>query len=395
MIDPVREIDCPLESIGIVLIGDGLPIVICAVDWCAIANSAHGAWREALAAGARTTVDRVQLHVVHQHNAPFVCLDAAIIAAGQPDLPGNVDLAFFNRCLHASREAVAEAMDRAVPLTHLATGQAKVNRVASNRRIIGPNGKISTWRGSSSQLALHRSLDDGLIDPWLKTVALYSGKRKVASLHFYATHPISYYGDGRVTSDFVGLARRRRQRDEPECTRIYLTGCAGDVAAGRYNDGSPAARTALTRCLYDAMSASERDLRPAPIETIDYRTAALLPGARAETTEADLVARIADRTAPPAVRIFDTFDLAWRRRLAAGTPLPLSRLRLNDVTMLSLPAECFVHYQLQAQSIDTGRFVAVAAYATAVRGACRPRRPTGRAATRSIARSVRRRSRRR
>jgi hypothetical protein len=40
----------------------------------------------------------------------------------------------------------------------------------------------------------------------------------------------------------------------------------------------------------------------------------------------------------------------------------LSALRLNDISILHLPGEVFVEYQLRAQQMRPGRFVAVAAY---------------------------------
>ena len=48
---------------------------------------------------------------------------------------------------------------------------------------------------------------------------------------------MSYYRDVRVSSDFCGLARKQRQHEEPDCTYLYFTGCAGNVPAGKYNDG--------------------------------------------------------------------------------------------------------------------------------------------------------------
>jgi hypothetical protein len=56
------------------------------------------------------------------------------------------------------------------------------------------------------------------------------------------------------------------------------------------------------------------------------------------------------------------FELAWLQRLDAKLPIVLSCLRLNDVSMLHLPAESFVEYQLRAQELGAGRFVATAAY---------------------------------
>ena len=72
-----------------------------------------------------------------------------------------------------------------------------------------------------------------------------------------------------MSSDFCGLARRRRQEDEPGCTHIYFTGCAGNIAAGKYNDGTPAARATLTRRIYDGIVASEAKLQREPIERLE------------------------------------------------------------------------------------------------------------------------------
>ena len=113
-----------------------------------------------------------------------------------------------------------------------------------------------------------RALPEGLIDPWLKTVAFYDREDKIAACHYYATHPMSYYGDGRVSSDFVGLARKRRQNDESTCTHISFNGCAGNVTAGKYNDGSKAQRPVLAGRVYDGIVRSESQLRPEPIDRL-------------------------------------------------------------------------------------------------------------------------------
>ena len=42
--------------------------------------------------------------------------------------------------------------------------------------------------------------------------------------------------------------------------------------------------------------------------------------------------------------------------------IALSSLHVNDASMLHLPAECFVEYQLRAQAAAPHRFVACAAY---------------------------------
>src|SRR5262245_8977139 len=69
--DPVtNHWDLGLRARGVVLLGAGEPIVLCAVDWIGIANESHDVFREALAQAAGTTPKRVTVHVLHQHDAP-------------------------------------------------------------------------------------------------------------------------------------------------------------------------------------------------------------------------------------------------------------------------------------------------------------------------------------
>src|SRR5215510_12311689 len=69
--DPVKRLDeLTLRCRGIVIVGAGQPIVLCAVDWIGIANLGHDAFREQLADAAGTTRDCVAVHTLHQHDAP-------------------------------------------------------------------------------------------------------------------------------------------------------------------------------------------------------------------------------------------------------------------------------------------------------------------------------------
>lgn len=362
-IKPIEAVDDEQEAIGFVLLGAGEPIVICAVDWTGILNRAHFEWRSALAAAAGTTPDRVAVQCVHQHNAPFSCLDAEALVAAEGDLPHIMDVDFFRQCLERGGSAVREALKHAVPVTHVAHGQGKVTEVASNRRVaLDDNGRIRAMRGSSCTDPELRALPEGTIDPFLRTVAFFSGDRKVVSCHYYATHPMSYYGDGRASSDFVGLARKRRQQEQPDTTHIYFTGCAGNISAGKYNDGSREMRPILAQRIYDGIVASEESLRKSPVNAAEWRTQKLVPSARSSASAEQLAATISNRANPVVGRNRPAYELAWVQRVSKGDPIILSALRINDITMLHLPAESFIEYQLRAQSLTPDRFVATAAY---------------------------------
>ena len=54
-----RSITDPLSARGVVLMGEGKPVVLCAVDWIGIGNGGHDEWRHGLAEAAGTKMDRV------------------------------------------------------------------------------------------------------------------------------------------------------------------------------------------------------------------------------------------------------------------------------------------------------------------------------------------------
>jgi hypothetical protein len=361
-IEPARAVDDPLRAVGVVLLGPAAPVVLCAVDWCGIRNDAHRAWRRALADAAHTTPERVAVHSVHPHNAPFADTEAERLLEPVPGAPPSLDLKFFDRAVGAAAEALRASLAKASRLTHFGTGQAKVERVASNRRLLGPDGKVKYTRYSATRDPKLQGEPEGLIDPWLKTLSFWDGERPLAALHYYATHPMSYYGDGRVTSDFCGLARDRRAADDGRVLQAYFTGCAGNVTAGKYNDGAKENRPALRDRIYAAMKAAWAATTRHPLATWEWRVEPIKLPARREKSFGAEESRQAleDAKAPKARRGNAAFQLAWLKRI--DRPIDLTCLDLGGALVLALPGEPFVEYQMAAQRMRKDAFVCVAGY---------------------------------
>ena len=241
-------IDDPLEAHGFVLLGADKPIVLLALDWCEVRNGAYDEWREALANAAGTDRERILLSSLHQHDAP-VTDSGAELYLDQAGLSGELyDREFQADCVRRVVAAMKESMTAAVPVTHLGHGQAKVQHVASSRRIVYPDGRVSFSRYSSSGGdTFLQETEEGDIDPLLRTISFWNGDVPILALHSYATHPMSHYGKGAVSADFPGRARRLREQDDPHVAQIYVSGCSGDVTAGKYNDGTPADAPAAGR----------------------------------------------------------------------------------------------------------------------------------------------------
>ena len=135
-------------------------------------------------------------------------------------------------------------------------------------------------RTSSTRKPAAIAADEGLIDPWLKTLSFWDGDTPLAAVSFYAVHPMSYYGAGEVSADFPGLARRQRQAETPGVKQIYCSGCSGNVTAGKYNNGAHENRAVLAERLHAAMAAAWNDTETHAVDHFDFRVTPLARTAR-------------------------------------------------------------------------------------------------------------------
>jgi hypothetical protein len=261
-----------------------------------------------------------------------------------------------------SAEALRAALPRARQFTHVGTGAAKVERVASNRRIV-VDGKVKFTRYSATKLPEVRDEPEGLIDPMLRTLSFWNGDKPLAALHTYACHPMSYYGDGRVTADFCGLARQKRQDEDADVFQVYFNGCGGNITAGKYNDGAKANRPVLRDRVYSAIVNAWKETRRQAVSKFDWRFEPVKFSPRREASfgEAESTKVLNDPKAAAAKRNNAAFQLAWLKRI--DTPIELNCLDFNGKIMtLFLPGEAFIEYQLAAPKLRPEATVSVIAY---------------------------------
>lgn len=355
--------DLGLRARGIVLVGAAEPIVLCAVDWIGIGNGGHAAFRSALADAAGTSPQRVAVHTLHQHDAPDCDFSAEKIAKDAGVDPRQYDGEFQRRVLSDLRSAVRKGKAEAQPATHLGLGEARVEQVASNRRILGSDGKVRVTRWTATPDASVRAEPEGTIDPALSLISFWNGDRPLAVLSYYATHPQSYYGTGIPNPDFPGIARFLRQLSLPAATHVHFNGAGGNIGAGKYNDGAPENRYVLAQRLADGMRRAWESTVRTPIGSDDLDWAVepvVLPPSKhlnLEKLEASLKERGAAFVAEGGAA-----KLAWLRRCLSGDTIELSCLKVGRARVLHLPGELFVEYQLAAKAERADLFIAVAAY---------------------------------
>ncbi len=369
-VDDAKEIVDPLFAKGFVLTGADRPVVVIALDWCQCNNDSYDRWRDVLAEAAGTTRGRVMLATVHQHDAPICDLTAQKLLDEHGLVGYNCDPEFHELAVQRTAEALKKALESLRPVTHFGMGQAKVERVASNRRIVTPEGKIS-WRRGSASGNVHDA-PDGEIDPWLKTISLWDGDTPVLAWSCYAVHPMSYYGKGGVSADFPGMARAQRQSDDPSVFQMYFTGCAGDTTTGKYNTGDPANRPVLADRLYQGMLAAWKNTKRQPLANVAFRLAELPLPARndGDYSIEGMQKTLADPKATRWQRISGALGLSWRKRVDSGQPVDVPCLDFANGTVqfTILPAESFVGYQLGVQQLRPESFVMVAGFGDGAAG---------------------------
>lgn len=361
--DPTTAVESPLSLRGLVLMGQGRPIVVCTLDWIGLSNGCLRSFRQSLAEAADTTVERVSVHALHQHDAPRCDFTTDALLAKHGINQEFSDTTFAKDVELRAAEALRQSLKHAQPVSHLGLGQAEVEKVASNRRILGPDGKVEQMRYTACKDPELRAKPTGVIDPALKMVSLWSGEKPLVVLTYYATHPQSYYRTGKANPDFPGMARNQRQ-EATGIMHIHFTGAAGNIGAGKWNDGSPENRQVLADRIASAMAEAwkgteKKSLGP---DDLGWKTVNVGLPLASHRREKELKAILEDASAPTADRFSAAGDLVWLRRVQAGDETELSCLRIGNARILHMPGELFVEYQLAAQRMRPDLFVAMAAY---------------------------------
>jgi len=352
--------DLGLRAKGVVIMGAGKPIVLCAIDWIGIANESQDVFREALAKAANTIPQRVAVHTLHQHDAPICDFSAEKILTEAGLNPSGFEGSFARKFIRELQAAVKQSLSKSQSVTHIGTGEAQVRKVASNRRIINDRGMVGVMRASSCKDSALRAQPEGLIDSMVTVISFWNQKHPLAVMSFYAVHPQSYYLTKVANPDFPGLARFYRQLEVPDALHIHFNGAGGNIAAGKYNDGSHENREILAKRLASGMKQAWETSLKAPVSPaeITWETApvSLPPN--------DSLAMLMTRLKTGSYRFLtnNAGKIAWMKRQQAGETIDIACLGLGKTRILFMPGELFVEYQLAAKAMRPDLTVTMAAY---------------------------------
>ena len=366
---PVTAVEEPLQARGLVLLADGQPaIVVVSIDWAEIRNAAYDRWRSVLAEAAGTTRERILVSCIHQHDTPLGDLTAQEILT-RAGVDGQIiDPVFHEACVQRTAAALKTSLGQAIPVTHFGQGLARVSELASNRRYLKPDGTPTYGRYSGGGSVESRAAEEGIIDPDVRALSFWNGDQAVAVLNVYATHPMSYYGTGRVSIDFPGIARERRQGDDASVFQIYASGASGNVTVGKYNSGARELRPVFADRLYQGMKAALAGTTKHPITTLEFRREPLQLPLRNDghLTHAALQAAVQNKENPHRAELA-ALGLSWAERVERQQSIDVPAIDLGGAVLVLLPGEMYVEYQLLAQRLRPDQFVVVLGY-----GECGP-----------------------
>lgn len=326
------------------------------MDYCGLMNSAYDDLAGALAEAIDVSPERVIIHCVHQHDAPLLNFEIEAYLHCE-----TYSRQWWGELLQKCAQAAAESLDSMVTISSLGYNETRIHGFASNRRILGRDGKVGEMRSSRCEDAALRDEPAGVIDPMLRTVAFKDSAGKIAgSMSFYATHPQVSNGREMYSADAPGEALRIVAGRCRDGLHAFFTGAGGNVAAGKYASTTDLEGNLLKfgQILADGISLNLDAMRWEEAQALHWHVADF-PFPRQQVGREELLRLISDESFGRFQRLQKAVLLTCLE-YAKNSSYHLSLLRTGPVRILFLPGEPFVEYQLYAQSLIPDEFLAVA-----------------------------------
>ncbi|HTL52010.1 MAG TPA: hypothetical protein VL860_05470 [Planctomycetota bacterium] len=361
------KVDTPIYLRGLIFDDRGRRVVLAAAEIIGFYGGSYYQWRQAIARATRTPVAQVLLHVVHQHDSLMPpSPELSRMMRKYPDTePGeaNVWAGMLAKVVSTLTKAVRSG--RWQKVEGVGSAEKRLSGLAANRRLLGPNGKVRVMRWSMTTNPELQKEPVGRIDPLLRSIGFFGARgRLLATLHFYATHPMGAYGRRMVSSDVPGVALKHLRAASPGATHIYLTGCGADVTFGKYTTADKKRNLrVLGGRLGAGLVANTLALRPTAKPALGVKHVPLaLPIDGKRNSLKNVAKKLAEaKTREAALWPAAKWEVVkhWKK----WSTTTLTRLDLSGEThILSLPAETAVEMQLFAQAQVPDRFLACAAY---------------------------------
>ena len=232
-LDDACELVLDTPYIRAIALSDGvMAICLLAADVIGLQQQTLADLRQAVSRATGLPPEAIIAHATHSHEAPSVHI--ALNKELEPYGLQYTDPAYYQSFLRSVAEAAQAALGNMFS-AKLAWGRGQVMGVASNRRIVDEDGRVSMrWSNSNAEL---RDYPEGNIDPWVRLLLLQesNGPRQALILN-YCCHPTAAGGDEEryVTGDFPGEAMRLLEMERQGRSCLYFTGPCGNINPGKY-----------------------------------------------------------------------------------------------------------------------------------------------------------------
>ncbi|MBE6368549.1 MAG: hypothetical protein E7056_00115 [Lentisphaerae bacterium] len=338
----------PLFGRLFLLEDDTKSTLLVSLDYGGLYLSAQDDWREELAAAMDIPVNRVILHCVHQHDTPFVCIEA--FKAYDP----AVDLSWFDKVRRNVKAAALTLKDKLQSVARIGWSETRVYGYASNRRVPMPDGSIAVRFSRCGDPAV-KNKPVGIIDPMLRTLGFYGNDGKmIAAWSFYGTHPQVANTGERFGADAPGEAMRLLETTQAGVVHSLFNGCFGNVTAGKYSgDDLEENIRVFGKKLADAITLNTQAMETVEADSFDWQQEVFDFPAR-EFTEADYE-RLGKHhfTLPLAMRCASEYGIK------RGNKYAVEMLKLGAVKLFFVDGELFSEYAVFAQSLAADQKLAI------------------------------------
>ncbi|MBE6403880.1 MAG: hypothetical protein E7039_09205 [Lentisphaerae bacterium] len=320
--------------------------LIISLDYGGLYCSAHDKWRKMLAEAVNMPENRVILHCMHQHDAPFVNIEAT----GYLDL--ELDWSWFDIVKENVKNAAVALFDKLQLVDEIGWSETRVHGYASNRRVVMPDGSMQV-RYSRCNSPEVRDMPVGIIDPMLRTLGFYGQTGELlAAWSFYTSHPQVANEGKRFSADAPGEAVRLLEQKYPGVINSFFNGCFGNITAGKY--------TSLTdlegnikhfgKIIADAVELNLQSMHKVKVERFSWEREVFEFPVRHFTDE-ELQKR--SKTVQAALRAGANYGKLY------GEDYAVELLTVGDVKIIFVNGELFVEYQLFAQGLIPDEKLAV------------------------------------
>ncbi len=211
-------------------------VLIVATDSEGILRSAYERLRRAIAAKTGLAPGQIVINSSHSHSGLYYSLDdeALLSPKGFHLLAMDSFEALVEQVSEGARQAIAGRQ----PVT-LSVGEGQLPELAWNRRLM----YLSDYH--ARRFNSRRKYPIGTTDPALGVVKVENAAGKTLALMcFYACH--ATVGEPGLSGDWPGFAMASLEREiGPECTALFIQGCAGNIAPNWRLQGEGASHAAV------------------------------------------------------------------------------------------------------------------------------------------------------